>query len=82
MSNSATFFLVTHFILIGVRILLGPFHPVVVACVYYSMRIGLDFTIYLLTSKAILMTAFVSNFEIMSGKKRHCTQGKDLENGT
>ena len=40
------------------------------SCIYNLYVISWNFMIYLLTAKAILMIAFVTNYDIMSGKKR------------
>ena len=49
------------------RILFGPFPVSVVLAIYYLFRIIIIFTISILTIKMILMSAFLVDFQLMSG---------------
>ena len=49
------------------RIVLGPFHPAVVICVYYSLRVVTTLVISLLLVKTVIMTFFIVFFDRVSG---------------
>ena len=49
------------------RITFGPLHYSLVIGLYYSYRVTLTFTITVLTGRTLLMSAFLKNFNEMSG---------------
>ena len=49
------------------RILFGPFPVPAVLAIYYLFRIIIIFTVSILTIKMILMSAFLVDFQCMSG---------------
>ena len=50
-----------------VRLLFGPFPVSLVLAIYYLFRVIIIFTVSILTIKMILMSAFLVDFELMSG---------------
>ena len=49
------------------RLLFGPFPVPVVLAIYYLFRVIIIFTVSILTIKMILMSAFLVDFQLMSG---------------
>ena len=54
------------------RLLFGPFPVPVVLVIYYLFRVIIIFAVSILTIKMVLMSAFLVDFEIMSGKNFSC----------
>ena len=54
---------------IVLRIVIGPFHKSAVVFVSYLYHIVIIFCINLLTFKTVLASAFIVNFDKMSGEK-------------
>ena len=54
------------------RLLFGPFPVPVVLVIYYLFRVIIIFAVSILTIKMVLMSAFLVDFELMSGKNFSC----------
>ena len=50
-----------------IRIVFGPFHISLVICVTYLYRVVISFCVNLLTFKTFLASAFIVDFDKMSG---------------
>ena len=54
------------------RLLFGPFPVPVVLVIYYLFRVIIIFAVSILTIKMVLMSAFLVDFELMTGKNFSC----------